>query len=450
MWKGDAMRKWMAAFMLMLMVCSTSCMPSEHSMDFDHAAASDTPSYAGGGGWLEERDGMKILHLAGSHYEMGYQHGMLLKNETRQNLRAYIHSSSASFATLRAMWNETAPYVPDAYIQEMQGIADGAGVSFEEVAVAYMAVLRGAMGCFGISAWGPATEDGRLYHARSFDLPMDIQDPVSGRYVHENSVLIVRNPDDGYASLSPSVAGSMHGGGGINEQGIALGTQTCWSDDQTLRGTPVIFRVQMVMDYAATAEEAIAFLLSNSTLGWNFVLSDAKVPVGYAVEVTANHSYVGTFDDPVESTPPFWAIDHVVRRTNFFLDPATAATQREHYDPSGIKGFVRIFTEKDIFFVVWWSYRTMSELLEEHWGTFTCNRTMSLFQEGYRGDTDMVLKLLIMLTEGTSFNRAWNMWVACPETGDMVVSFATRDTIAFATPCHYVNLYALLNESPPP
>ncbi|HDN51178.1 MAG TPA: hypothetical protein ENG06_05330 [Thermoplasmatales archaeon] len=443
------MRK-MVVYVVMFMVCSTSCISAEYSLLFEHITASDTSLHAVGGGWLEERDGIKILHLTGSHYEMGYQHGMLLKNETQQNLRAYLYNSPVPYEDLLDMWNETKPYIPDEYIQEMQGLADGAGISMEEVAAAYMAVLRGAMGCFGVAAWGPATEDGRLYHARSFDLPMDIQDPVSGKYVHENSVLIVRNPENGYASLSPSVAGSMHGGGGINEQGMALGTQTCWSNDQTLRGTPVLFRVQMVLDHAATAEEAFTFLLSNSTLGWNFILSDAKVPVGYAVEVTANHSYVGTFDNLVESTHPFWSLDHMVRRTNFFIDPATAATQRPYYDPSGIRGFVRIFTENDIFFVVWRSYKAMSELFEQHWGTLTFNSTMALMRKGYRGDTDFLLKMLIILTEGTSFNRAWNMWVACPETGDMVVSFAERNTIAFDTPCHYVNLYQLLHEEPPP
>jgi len=30
-----------------------------------------------GEGFLEERDGLKILHVKGSAYEMGYQHGVL-------------------------------------------------------------------------------------------------------------------------------------------------------------------------------------------------------------------------------------------------------------------------------------------------------------------------------------------------------------------------------------
>ena len=143
--------------------------------------------------------------------------------------------------------------MPQEYLDEIQGMADGAEISFEEIVAAYMVVVEGDLGCFGFSAWGHATKDSKLYHARSFDQPMDIQDPVSGKLAHENSVLVVRNPDDGYASLCPSVAGAMHGGGGINEQGIAIGQQVCWSKDYTFEGIPAQYRTQMVLDYAAVS-----------------------------------------------------------------------------------------------------------------------------------------------------------------------------------------------------
>lgn len=400
------------------------------------------------GGWLEEQSGVTILHVSGSHYDMGYQHGYLLQEQVQQNVRAYLAHSPVPYEELLGMWDIMKSYLPEAYRQELQGLADGAGLSLEEVAAAYMVVLVGDMGCFGFSAWGPATADGRLYHARSFDLPMDIQDPVSGRYVHDNSVLIVRHPQDGLASLSPSVAGSMHGGGGINERGIAIGQQVCWSTDQTLHGIPGPFRVQQVLDYASTMDEAIHFLVTNRTLGWNFVVSDAHTG-GYAVEVSANHSYVGTHDSPGEAHPPFWSIDHVVRRTNFFIHPTLAATQREHFDPSGIKSFVRLVTRTDIFFAVWRSYKVMSEEIEKQWGAMDLNTTMELMRQGYAGNTDWLLRMIIRLAEGTSFNRAWNLWVACPETGDLVVSFAEGDIPAFGTPVRFFNLFSLLGKNPP-
>lgn len=397
------------------------------------------------GGWLEEREGVKILHIGGTNYEMGYQHGFLLRNEIRENIRAFL-SQCSNYEYLLEMWNITKNYIPEEYIEELRGIADGSGVEFNDVIVAYMSVATWGMGCFGISAWGNATSDGKLYHFRSFDLPMDIKDPVTGKYVHENSVLIVRKPKNGYASVSPSFAGSLHGGGGFNERGIAVGMQVCWSNDSTFYGTPEVIKVAMVLDHVSSIEEAIGYLVKNNTAGWNFILSDAKIPVGYAVEVSAGHYYVGTYDDATEAIPPFWQIKEVVRRTNFFIYPEIAKTQRKHYDPSGLKGFIRIFTENDPFFVIWRSYKVVSKMVEDNYGRFGLNNSMEIFQSTYRGDSDLLLKILIWLAEGTSFNRAWNMWIACPETGDFVVSFAERDKIASSTPYHYFNLFELIKE----
>jgi len=401
------------------------------------------------GGWLEERDGVKILHLNGSNYEMGFQHGTLLKEEVKQNIRAYLNYSNVSIDYLMNIWNTMKNYVPQEYIDELQGMADGAGITFDEIAAANMVIIIGDAGCFGISAWGNATEDGRLYHTRSFDQPFDIQDPVTGSYAHENSVLIVRNPDDGYASISPSVAGTMHGGGGFNEQGIAIGQQVCWSKDYTFNGTPGQFRVQSVLDHASTIIDAIDILTTNKDMGWNFIVSDSKISIGFAVETTGNHSYFGTCDDPKEGNHPFWNIDCVVRRTNFFIDKDIAATQRDHYNPSGFINFIKLALRTDVFFAVWRSYKVVSEGIKNNFGSMNLNSTMTMIRNCYSGKTDFLLRLIVTLAEGTSFNRAWNMWVACPDLGDLTVCFASRDSIAFNNPVHYFNFYELLNATQP-
>lgn len=407
-------------------------------------------SYSSGYGWLEVRDGVKILHISGSNYEMGYQHGSILKEEVKQDIRGFLNYSNVSIDYLLGIWNVMKDYVPQEYIEEMQGLADGAGISFEELAAANMVVIVGDMGgCFGISAWADATKDGKLYHARSFDQPFNIQDPVTGTFAHENSVLIVRNPDNGYASLIPTVAGAMHGGGGINEQGIAVGQQICWSKDQTLHGMPAQFRVQQVLDHASTAMEAIEFLASNRELGWNFIVSDSKIPAGYVVETTANYTYIGTFDDPTEGKKPFWNIEDAVRRTNFFIDRSAAETQRDRFNPSGLISFIKLVKRTDVFYAVWRSYKVCSEGIKKNWGLLDLNRTMTMLRNCYSGKTDILLRLIVYLAEGTSFNRAWNMWVADPESGDMVVCFATKDNIAFSNPVHYFNFYNLLNATPP-
>jgi hypothetical protein len=400
-------------------------------------------------GWLEIVNGVKILHLSGTNYEMGYQHGSLLKEETQQNLRAFLDYSDVEYDTLIYTWNIMKEYIPQEYIEEYQGIADGAGIPFDDIVVGYMTIVWSDMACFGISAWGSATKDGRLYHTRSLDYNIGIKDPISGKLAHENSVLIIRNPDNGFASISPSVAGTMHFGGGFNEEGIGIGMQVCWSKDYTLHGIPAKIRTQMVLDHASSAQEAIDILTNNRTLGWNFVISDAKIPIGYAVETSANYSYVGTFDNSVESNEPFWGIENVVRRTNFFIGKELASYQREHYDTSSFMSMIRLILNIDPFFAIWKSYQVMSESIQKNLGDMDLNSTMAMFRTVYSGRTNLLFYIIKTLAFGTSFTRSWNIWVADPLSGEMAVCFSSKNKIAYENPIHHFNLYSLLNSHPP-
>ena len=430
------------AFAIVFLLFS-SCSYSYPIMDKSIIVESDSSSLLDGAR-LEERDGVKILYLNGSYYEMGYQHGFLLKDEVNENMRAFMKYAEevTSYENLLDMWNVTEPYIPSCYIEEMNGLADGADVSFEKAAALYMFVLFIDMKCFTFAAWSNATINGNLYHVRSLDFPLVINDPVTGKDVQENSVLIVRKPEGGLKSVAPSIAGSINFYQGINEKQVSVGVQVCWSSDQTLKGIPVNFKIQKILDSANNAEEAIDILISNRTLGWNFIVSDAKTDVGFVVEMTANHTYVGTWDDPVEENYPFWKIENVVRRTNFFIDTTMASTQRAFYNPSGIRSFLGIFTG-DFFFPLWRKYRSMSIEIEKNWGEIDLDSSISLLRKVYDGKTDFFMFIFLLLSKN-SILCDFHQWSVCPETGEFVISFADAERYSHETELHYFNIYDLL------
>jgi len=393
------------------------------------------------GGWIEEIDGITILHVNGSYYDMGYQHGFLLQEKIHENMRgflAYIDSIS-SYEMMLSIWNTTKPFVPICYIQEMQGISDGANVPFNTVAACYMSVLFMDMQCFTFAAWGNATKNDTLYHIRSLDFPLLIQDPISGTYVQENSILIVRNPEDGLQSLIPSIAGGINFYQGINEKQISIGVEVCWSSCETLLGTPVKFKIQRVLDTAETLEEAIQILTTNNTLGWNFIVSDGKIKKGVAIEITANQSYVGLWDNPVEGIDPFWQIEDIVRRTNFFIDPTLAATQRTFYDPTGLRGFLNIFLKQEPFFPLWRKYKSMSEAIESEWGNISLCSGMNLMRTVYTGQTDFFMFIFVRLDKQTILCD-FQQWGYCPETGEFAISFADANHFSHETDLHFFNI----------
>ncbi|MCD6571589.1 MAG: hypothetical protein J7L53_12890 [Deltaproteobacteria bacterium] len=96
-------------------------------------------------GWLEKQAGHYILHLEGSAYEMGYQHGILLKDQVQENINnvpAELLSEMGLDEETKAIINEVAPvllgivgeimepYIPDELRQELKGVCDGAGVPY--------------------------------------------------------------------------------------------------------------------------------------------------------------------------------------------------------------------------------------------------------------------------------------------------------------------------------
>jgi len=399
------------------------------------------------GGWLEERDGVRILHLNGSYYDMGYAHGFILRNECLEDLRGFIdfaESYGYSYSDFLGLWDTVKDYIPAEYIEEMQGVADGANVSFEQVAVGNIMAMW--VHCSGFSAWGSATSDGRLYQMRSLDFPVDIRDPLTGRFLQENSVLIVREPFGGLASLDPSFAGFVGSLGGLNEKGIAVEVLSSWSNDEQWNGIPMMFRQRMVLDHASTINEALGILTSNRTCGWNFIVSDGKIPVGYAVETTANHFYVGTWNNSVESTPPFWMLNHVVRRTNIFVAPETASTQRSYYNPrfSFIHGKNILGWSKIPSFIPWRHYKALSKGIEDKVGCIDLNKSIIIARDLYQGKTDFIFSLMVKMRMYTTLHQ----WAACPETGEMLISFATADKQAHENPVYDFNLFELVSEKP--
>ena len=401
------------------------------------------------GGWVEEIEGVTILHVSGTPYEMGYQQGYLLKEEIQENMRGFLdlfEQEGWSYDDVLDVWSIQQHYLPEVYKQEIQGMADGVGVSYEQVAVhnTWMGVFNHLFSCWGAALWGDATSDGKLLHMRSVDGVNGLQDPDTGTYVYENQVIIVREPDQAYASIAPIFAGDITSIGGFNEQGVGVSELTILGDDTTFHGINAGYRMRMVLDYAADGFEAVDIMNSNRTCCWNFIVSDGSFPLGFAIEQSANFAYANTWFDSVESTEPFWAIKDVVRRGNCYINPILAEIQREYYDPSGLKGYLRMLFRIDFTFINWIQYKAISTEIERQYGLLTTESALALLRDVYLGKTNLMFRLLL-----TGKSETGRQWVGCPETGDFAICFAKNGEDAYQNIVHLFNFYDLLNADPP-
>jgi len=401
------------------------------------------------GGWVEGRDGVTILHVSGTYYEMGYQHGFLLKDEIKENVRGfmdYCEQYGWSYNDVLEVWSIQQEYLPNEYKEEIQGMADGADLLYEQIAVhnTWMGVFNHLFSCWGAALWGDATVDGNLLHMRSCDGVNSLQDPDTKTFVYENQVIIIRKPDQAYASIAPIFAGDIVSIGGFNEQGVGVSELTIICDDTTFHGINAGYRMRMVLDYASNAYEAINIMNSNRTCCWNFIVSDGSLPMGFAIEQSANMAYANTWFDPVEATEPFWQIKDVVRRGNCYINPILAGMQRDHYNPSGLKSYLRMVFRIDFTYINWIQYKAISKEIEEQYGSLTVNSAIMLIRDVYLGKTNLMFRMLL-----TRHSETGRQWVGCPVTGDFAICFAEDEKEAYRNPVHYFNFYDLLNAEPP-
>ena len=392
-----------------------------------------------------------IVYLNGSFYEMGYQLGELISSEIEINKRALLHfyeGEGIFYDDLVELWERQKPYVSNETIDYIQGTADALNAPFCEVACVWVAEGASYSRCSSVAAWGKATPDGKLVHARSLEFPLSIQDPTTNSFIQDSPIIVIVNPDDEQynAFMYPTFAGYVIEDG-INEKGIAVSNMWSPNDDQTEFGAPMGVRLFESLYRADTAQKAIDIITSNRTFGYNFIVSDAKIPIAYAVETTASKTYAGTWNDPSEDIFPFWAITNVVRRTNCFLDPDVAETQRDFYNPNHIAYWLSVFGNHPTpWVVVWFHFKALSKGIETHYGDLNVNRTIFMMRQVYHGAYDPLWN--IALRQRTNWTTWWQ-WVACPETGDMKISFADGEMSAHRNTVFSINLLdTIKNKSP--
>ncbi|MBW1686631.1 MAG: hypothetical protein JRS35_16390 [Deltaproteobacteria bacterium] len=264
---------------------------------------------------LQRFDRLTLLRLSGSGYQMGLQHGSLLREPIRQGVVPRF-GRYTEFAHLlrvlapeqrraiqeqldRQIFDRLERFVPEAYRDELRGIADGSGLDYGLVYRGNFlselgqitagrggpATLEATGGCTGFVVGGPATADGRLLHGKNTDyLGVGVWD--------RHPTLVFCRPDDGYAYVKVSSAGLIKCNSCMNEHGITLGGHILFSSDTSQEGVAFTVFENEVMRRARSLAEAIAIIEEQPRAGaFAFLVSDHKA--GEAVALECSRSEVG-------------------------------------------------------------------------------------------------------------------------------------------------------------
>ena len=418
-------------------------------------------------GWVEEQNGIKIAHLKGSFYDMGYQYGYLLKYELLKGVRAkatLLPLFNLTYEEIKEFWNIQKNYMRQETIDYIQGTADAIGLDIEDYGwiwliqgAAYYKMSPDADHCSSFAAWGNATRSGELIQIRMLDGPPEAKDPITGELLISTPVLVVADPDEGHAFAYPTFAGYC-AEDGFNEMGISV--TYMWSrnhGNKSVKGAPIGTRMLETLYSATTIDEALDIMTSNKTYGYNMVVADSKIPIAYAIETTGNLSYSGTWNDTTESLAPFWEIEHVVRRVCLFINETLSETQREIYNPKALRYIMSCFNiaprlrrllginEDFGVYQRFARYNSLSKGVEENWGQIDLENAMQITKNVYNGGYDLAWKLICTKQK---YWESWWHWAVCPKTGDFFISYRTPEHLAYENPVNEFNLFEMLNSSP--
>lgn len=275
---------------------------------------------------IEMIDGIRVVRLSGTPYELGRQHGELLREEIRRMTARVLGYFRAAPKVpiirgwlvnwwLDRAWRLATPYLSPDIQEELRGLSDGSGVPLAELARIH-AVPDRTYSCANLAAWGRATDGGRLIHIRNLDWSIRAG-------LQEFATVFVVRPAGKTAFINVGWAGFIGVLSGVNEAQISIGEVGAKTVDAGFDGEPMAFLMRRVMEEADSVETAAAVIAgARRTVGVNYILADAKVPLGLALETTRTHVRRFVADDPAEHAVTYARpIADAVFRADTAVDP---------------------------------------------------------------------------------------------------------------------------------
>lgn len=242
-------------------------------------------------GTLEIREGQQILHISGTPYELGYQHGSLLKKQIARNIQVFINTPSSNpdsellkrTQAFQAELPKLLAHIHPRFIEEMKGLADGSGIPYQKILM--LNLLPEMFHCSGITVQGKASVDGDLYHVRVLDYAI-------GKNLQETAVLIIAEPESGYPFLNVTYAGFIGSVTGMNAKKIALG-EVGAQGYGNWDGVPMAFLMREVLENASSLEDAYTiFTTSPRTCEYFYIVSDGNSGHSFGLFATSRETQV--------------------------------------------------------------------------------------------------------------------------------------------------------------
>ncbi|MBR58213.1 MAG: hypothetical protein CMH54_09350 [Myxococcales bacterium] len=226
-------------------------------------------------GKLVEVSGVPVLHLSGSPFAMGEQHGVLLRDQIRRLYSDYLVpfmggpeiANGAAYMAQSTMWS----HVPERYRREMEGLAKGSGFTVQQIFLMQSFLdLKKMVACSTFGVLPSRSETGEPMLARNLDFP-------SLGMAQKYSLVIVRHPEKGVATATIGWPGLLGTLSGLSEKGVAMAMMEVETRRSSLHGMPYQLLYRWALENAKDVDGYIAQIQkAKRTASNNIMVMDAS------------------------------------------------------------------------------------------------------------------------------------------------------------------------------
>ena len=261
-----------------------------------------------------------LIRVAGTHREIGSQIGEACSEQVHRSIQKARALIDSVYEQLQLNWEgakiQARKYIPfvqeryPEYVEELVGIAMGADVDFDDLAVlnAMEAVTMDALHltkCTSMAVNDDRTADGHVLLAHNEDwLPED-----------EEDVYLVHASPEGEPIFLAMTYGGLLANIGFNSAGIAQCCDSVYPNDSRI-GIPRVFASRAVLAARTPAEAISSMLVPHRAAGYNHLLAHESGEL-YNVEVSARRFAI------------LYAEDGYLAHTNHYLDARMQTIENE-------------------------------------------------------------------------------------------------------------------------
>lgn len=203
-------------------------------------------------------DGLFLLTVWGTPNEMGLAHGQLLKESVQKHCDHLIAAMTGAMKVgpekLDEVYQATRKHIPPYFTEEMEGLAEGAGLPLQTVIRCQMIGEASEWHCSLFGAWGKATAaDGHTYQLRALDYNIRAE-------IQRFPTIIVYVPKQGHPFANIGWAGIVGSVTGISSVPLAIseiGDDYDAAND-SFDGIPFQFLLRDILQFDESLDAAIA------------------------------------------------------------------------------------------------------------------------------------------------------------------------------------------------